>query len=126
MTNNILITSLKYVGKDLIGDFLYWPIWWYSKGLLNTIKLSLHSIKNQQEALGVNIWIKNIFTPMYGQYDWEGRLISFIIRLIQIIFRAILLVIWTILSLIPIVIWIVLPAIVIIQIYLNLLDLLTT
>lgn len=123
MTNNVLITSLKYVAKDLVGDFLYWPVWWYTKGLLNAIKLSLASIKNQQEALGVSIWIKNIFTPMYGQYDWEGRLISFVIRLIQIISRAILLVIWTILSLIPIILWIVLPVIVIIQIYFNFIDL---
>lgn len=125
MTNNILISSLKYVAKDLIGDVLYWPFWWYSKGLLNTIKFSFRSIKNQQEALGVNIWIRNLFTPMYGQYDWEGRLISFAIRFIQIIFRAILLVIWTILSLIPVVIWLVLPGVVIIQIYLNLADLIT-
>lgn len=125
MTTNVLITSLKYVAKDLIGDFLYWPFWWYSKGLLNTIKFSLSSIKNQQEALGVNIWIKNIFTPMYGQYDWEGRLISFIIRLLQIIFRSILLVIWIILSLIPIIIWVASPVIVITQIYYNLIDLVT-
>lgn len=124
MTNNILITSLKYVAKDLIGDFLYWPVWWYSKGLLNTIQLSLRSIKNQQETLGVSIWIKNLFTPMYGQYDWEGRLISFVIRFIQIIFRIILLIVWIILSIIPIVIWITIPAIVIIQIYLNFVNLL--
>lgn len=125
MTTNVLITSLKYVAKDLIGDFLYWPFWWYSKGLLNTIKFSFQSIKNQQEALGVNIWIKNIFTPMYGQYDWEGRLISFIIRLLQIIFRTFLLIIWMILSLIPIIIWVILPVIIIVQINLNFIDLVT-
>ena len=53
---------------------------------------------------------------MYGQYDWEGRLISFIIRLLQIIFRTFLLIIWTILSLIPIIIWVALPVVIIIQI----------
>lgn len=125
MTNNILITSLKYITKDLIGDFLYWPIWWYSTGLLNTIKLSINSIRNQQETLGVNIWIKNLFTPMYGQYDWEGRLISFVIRFVQIIFRALLLIIWIVLSLIPIILWLALPVIIIMQVYANFIDLLT-
>lgn len=117
MTSNIFYTSLKYVIKDLIGDFLYWPIWWYTKGLLNTMLYSFRSIRNQQEALGVDIWIKNIFTPMYGQRDWEGRLISFIIRILQIIFRSILLLIWAVLMILPIVIWTMLPLIIIFQIY---------
>lgn len=124
MTNNILISSLKYVAKDLVGDFLYWPVWWYSKGLLNTVLFSYRSIRSQQEALGVSIWIKNLLTPMYGQTDWEGRLISFFIRLVQIIVRGILLIVWSVLAVIPIVIWVLLPLLIFVQIYLNFIDLL--
>lgn len=77
MTNNIFATSIKYVIVDLIGDFLYWPIWWYTKGLYQTIFYSLNQIIHLEEMLGLRIWVKNLFTPMFGQYDMAGRLISF-------------------------------------------------
>ena len=119
MIKNLAFKSLKFVAKDLIGDFLYWPIWWYTKGLLNTLFFSWRSIANQQAVLGLAIWIKNIFTPMYGQYDWEGRIISFVMRLVQIMFRSVLLAIWTILALLPIVIWVLIPLVIVYQVYLN-------
>ena len=125
MTNNLFYSSLKFVLKDLIGDFLYWPIWWYSKGLINTVLFSLRSIRSWEEVLGVTIWAKNLFTPMYGQYDIEGRLISFFIRLIQLIVRSIILVILSILSLLPIVLWVVLPIVVFYYLYLNIVDFIT-
>src|SRR3989344_5905445 len=123
MTNNILVGSLKFVAKDLVGDFFYWPVWWYTKGLKNTVIFSFSSIKNWEEILGVSIWGKNLFTPMFGQYDFEGRIISFFIRLIQLFFRSIILLILALFSLIPILIWLALPLVVIWQIYLNVIDL---
>ncbi len=41
-----------------------------------------------QEFLGLDIWIKNLFKPMYGQRDIAGKIISFFMRLFQIIFRS--------------------------------------
>jgi len=115
MNNNLFYPALKYIALDLIGDILYWPVWWYSKGLIKTGLFCLEKIKDQEERLGVSIWIKNIFTPMFGQYDIEGRLISFFIRIFQIIARLILLLIWTILMLAVFIIWIVLPIFIIYQ-----------
>lgn len=119
MTNNIVATSIKYVIVDLIGDFLYWPIWWYSKGLYQTIFYSLNQIIHLEEMLGLRIWVKNLFTPMFGQYDIEGRLISFFMRLVQIIFRTIALVVGSLLWLLPIGLWIISPLIVVYQIVNN-------
>lgn len=123
MSKDILANSLKYVAFNLIGDLLYWPIWWYTKGLYKTGVFCLGQIKEQAEVLGVGIWLKNIFTPMYGQYDWEGRLISFFVRLAQSIVRLILLLTWIIMIFSVFLAWIVFPLLVIFQIIVNFLSL---
>ena len=120
MINNLAGSAVKYIIVDLIGDILYWPIWWYSKGLLKTTKACFNAVVNQERSLGLTIWMKNIFTPMFGQYDIEGRIISFFARLVQIIVRGIVLIIWTILVFIFYIIWFILPIFVIYQIYYNL------
>ena len=66
-------------------------------------------LRNQEQSLGFFIWLKNIFTPMYGQRDWSGRLISFFIRLVQIIFRGLVLIVWIFLLLALIIIWLIGP-----------------
>lgn len=120
MSQNIAYTSIKFLVIDLIGDFLFWPIWWYTKGLVKTGLFCIKEIKDQQERLGLSIWIKNIFTPMFGQYDMEGRIISFFARLIQIMARTIILGIWSIFMLILFLLWITLPVIIMYQLYENL------
>jgi hypothetical protein len=42
---NLLVNSLKYVAVDLVGSVLYWPIWWYTKGLIMVLKFLANSIK---------------------------------------------------------------------------------
>ena len=81
-----------YFGKILarvIWDFLYFPIWWYSAGLLKTLRGVGNFYREQEASLNFLVWFKNIFVPMYGQYDMAGRLVSFFIRLVQIIYRGI-------------------------------------
>ncbi len=53
---------------------------------------------------------------MYAQYDWQGTLISFFVRLVQIIFRSIFMLFWLILSLAVIIFWIILPPLVVYEI----------
>ncbi len=125
MTNNLATSSIKYIIVDLIGDILYWPIWWFTKGLVKTARLALGSVTSQEKQLGLTIWVKNIFTPMFGQYDIEGRIISFFARLIQIIVRSIILFIWTIIVVLLFILWLILPVIVAYEIYYNLVGLLT-
>jgi len=103
---------LTYSGKiifRIIGDIFYFPIWWYSVGFIRTLKGVWQFLIGQEQSLGFFIWLKNIFVPMYGQRDWGGRLISFFIRLVQIIFRGLALIIWIALSLIFIAVWLLGP-----------------
>lgn len=103
---------LTYGGKiitQILGDIIFFPIWWYSLGVFRFIKGVFRFLSNQEKSLGFSIWAKNIFVPMYGQHDWTGRLISFIVRLVQVVFRGALLLVLLALSLVLIIIWLILP-----------------
>jgi hypothetical protein len=106
--HNFLTYSGKIILK-ILGDILYFPIWWYSVGFARLLKNVWNFLSNQERSLGFLIWLKNIFVPMYGQRDWAGRLISFLVRLVQIFFRGIALLIWVALALIYIFIWLLGP-----------------
>jgi hypothetical protein len=67
--------------------------------------------------LALFVWIKNIFTPMYGQYDWQGRLISLFMRIVQIIFRGFVMLICVGIAVALLIIWIILPPFVVWQIF---------
>lgn len=97
-------------------DVLYFPVWWYSRGLINLILSLKNFLVDKQKALALSVWIKNIFKPMYAQYDWQGMLISFFIRLTQIIFRSVFMVFWLILALAVIIFWLLLPVLVVYEI----------
>ena len=64
-------------------------------------------------SLGLPLWIKNLFTPMFQQYDVMGRLISFFMRLVQIIGRIIAFLILDFLYSLLFLAWIVAPIVLI-------------
>lgn len=117
---SIASKSVKFVCRDLIFDLLSWPIWWYSVGLKKALARMSDTIAQGNAELGVTIWIKNLFKPMFGQYDWQGRLISFFVRLVQIIGRTILLCFWIIFSFVIFLFWLLLPIFLFIQVLFNL------
>lgn len=111
--------SAKYIFLDIIGDIFYFPVWWYAKGAKKAFLFCWEGIKDVEEYLALSIWIKNIFTPMYAQYDWQGRIISFFMRLIQIIIRSAFLSFWMVVYLILFFAWLLLPVFAAWRIYIN-------
>ena len=103
---------LTYIGKiivQILGEILYFPVWWYTVGFARLAKNSWRFWRSREQALGFMIWLKNIFVPMYGQHDFASRVISFVMRLIQIIFRGLILLIWFLLALLSLIIWLAFP-----------------
>ncbi|OGY46432.1 MAG: hypothetical protein A2744_03190 [Candidatus Buchananbacteria bacterium RIFCSPHIGHO2_01_FULL_44_11] len=117
--DNIATSTLKFILVDLIGDVLYWPLWWYSKGLAQAGRFCIQSFQEESERLAIHVWLKNIFTPMFGQYDWEGRIISFFMRLIQLIVRSILLLLWALFLSVLVLTWTLLPVYISYQVFDN-------
>ena len=103
---------LTYTGKiilQIMGEILYFPVWWYSVGFIRAVKSVFRFWRAREESLGFSVWLKNIFVPMYGQRDIVSRIISFVMRLIQVIFRGLILLFWLGVILIALVVWLAFP-----------------
>jgi len=120
LKNNFIFYSLELL-TELVWDILYFPLWWYGRGLVNLIKVIKNFLIDKQKSLALLVWVKNIFRPMYAQYDLAGILISFFMRLVQIIFRSMVMLFWFIFSLVAILFWILFPLLVIYEIIFQLL-----
>ncbi|MCK4554777.1 hypothetical protein KAU19_07550 [Candidatus Parcubacteria bacterium] len=119
-SNNFAIYGTKILA-ELVRDIIYFPLWWYAKGLLQLLKGLQQFLINREKSLALLVWIKNIHRPMYAQYDWQGMLISFFMRLIQIIVRGIAMLIWLVIAVLAFCFWIAWPVIVIYEIIFQLL-----
>jgi len=99
----------KYLAKDLIAEILYFPLWWYSRGVFRILNIIKEQSQDMIRALGLKIWLKSIFKPMFGDYTKEGRIISFFMRIIILIFRLMAFAVWMIVLSILLLIWLSLP-----------------
>lgn len=79
----------KFILSETVGSVLHFPLWWYSDGLNLLIKWMLRELAYRWKAYSFVIWMQNMFVPMYGQYDWSGRMVSFIMRFLVLVGRAI-------------------------------------
>ncbi|MDP3043491.1 MAG: hypothetical protein Q8N21_03740 [bacterium] len=115
LTNNFAVYGVKILA-ELARDIVFFPLWWYSKGLVQLLLKLKVFLKNREKSLALLVWIKNIHKPMYGQYDWQGMLISFFMRLFQIIVRGIAMLFWLVVAFVFFWIWVLLPLFVIYEI----------
>lgn len=120
MAQKVTSGLIKDILLDMLREILYFPIWWYTHGLAMAAAFSWRQIKNMEIRLGVKVWVVNIFTPMFGQRDVAGVLISFFMRVFQIIVRSIALLFWCLLMIFVFLLWIALPLIVLLGIIFNL------
>jgi hypothetical protein len=119
MTNNLGFYALK-IFTDLAKDIFFFPLWWYSYGLVELIIKQKEFIKDKEKKLALIVWIKNIFIPMYGQYDLMGHIISFLVRFFQIIIRSFFMLFWLLFCLFVLLAWLILPFLVLYEIFFQL------
>jgi hypothetical protein len=99
----------KAVFGDVLGGILNAPVFWYTRGAFDAFKYCARLIVRRWKSLALGVWIVNIFVPMYGQHDIAGSLISFFMRVIQIIVRGAVMIVWTILVAVMFVAYLLLP-----------------
>ncbi len=112
MTQNIVIQAIKSLVIDIIGEILYFPLWWYGQGLKQTALYVFRSVKNSNRDLALGLMLKSLFKPMFGQYDRTGRLISFFMRFILTFSRLVIFLLITIFYIVVIIFWLLLPVVV--------------
>lgn len=108
-----ILLILPRLLTEAVLDVAYFPLWWYSRGTGHAAKYCCHLLKNGNQSLAPGLWLKNIFVPMYGQYDLEGQIISFFMRLFQVIIRTLALLIWLVFCLILFFLWLVFPLLIV-------------
>lgn len=106
--NNQFLYSFKILW-DILKSVLFFPFWWFTRGLFLIIEKEIGFLINQQKSLALMVWIKNIHKPMYGQTDWQGRFISFFMRLFQVIVRGLIMIVWIFFTFTLVGAWILLP-----------------
>ena len=109
MARSLTYRATTYVLRDLIGDVLYFPIWWYSAG----IRLAWRRFERQWfslfDRLGLKYLLLNMGRPMYGDYTRSGKIISFFFRLLLVGWSFILMAIWSVAVLAVFAIWLAAP-----------------
>lgn len=98
---------MKYFFVDFIGGIVMFPVWWYTRGLKIAAGRAFHSVEDASQWLGLGVWVKNLFVPMYGETSWQGKLISFFVRLFMIIVRGLGVVAWTIVAFVGLIVYVV-------------------
>lgn len=116
MIQNNFTLYFFQICTELITDVLVFPVWWYTRGFWQWGKALLKFVRDREKGVMLLVWVKNIFRPMYGQTDWQGKLISFAVRLVQIVFRGFLMSCWIMLALLLFLAWPILPLFVIYEI----------
>lgn len=106
LSQNIGFLTLKFIALDVVGDIVYWPVWWYTRGLKKLILYIYNEVAYFENRIGLHMWLKNLFKPMYGQYDWQGRLISFFMRFCVLIYKLVKFIIWIFILFIILFIWV--------------------
>jgi hypothetical protein len=104
--------AFQRVMFEVILDFIYFPIWWYTFGMVRAVKWCWSVLEDGNDLLAPGIWIVNLFVPMFGQYDWQGRIISFFMRLVQIAFRGVALFGWVIVCILLFIGYLLLPPVI--------------
>jgi hypothetical protein len=87
----------QYFADGLFSMF-YFPIWWYTKGLLLISNRLLASLSYYAKSTALSVWVKNLFVPMFGQRDWQSRIISFVMRVVMILLKLIGIALWSIVT----------------------------
>jgi len=106
------ILIIQRIFFEAVLDFFYFPLWWYSGGLVQALKWCFNLFLSGNDSLLPFVWLKNLFVPMYGQYDWQGRIISFLMRFVQFVFRSLALSVWVMICFLFFCVWLLIPVVV--------------
>lgn len=94
---------------EFILDIIFFPLWWYTGGIAYAIGRAKNLLSAGNENLAPGMWLKNLFVPMFGQHDFQGRMVSVIMRFLNFVFRSIFLLLWTLVVFALLLIWVLAP-----------------
>lgn len=112
--------TLRFLFTDFVAEILEFPVWWYTIGVRNVVRLIIRSIVSVADALNLKILFRFLLTPMFGLRDWVSRIISFGVRIVHFCILLTLSIAWTLLLLLLLVFWLILPVVVVYSFFFHL------
>ena len=88
-------------------------IWWYTGGLLALLRKVREHIRSFAHSWNLNVLTRYLFVPMYGYNDWASRMISFCVRVVQLIVVSIATFLYIAFEFVLIVAWVLVPVVVV-------------
>lgn len=107
------VIILQRLFLEAVADVFYFPVWWYTGGVKHAARWCFELFRNGNKMLAPGLWLKNIFVPMFGQFDWQGRLISIFMRFVNVVGRSIALGVWLVVCVGLFGLWVVFPVLVV-------------
>ncbi len=126
MPQSNAVLAIKYLAVDVVGSVLYFPLWWYTAGALRAAKFCAGTVRDKAVSFGIAVWLKNLFTPMYGLRDIQGRIISFFMRLLIVAWYSVILLVLSAVMFVLFLAWLALPAFIAWQLFTQLTGVLTS
>lgn len=109
MAQSISVRASTFIVRELVGEILYFPVWWYTAGTKEIWTALVRQWLGLSERLGLRLLLQSMGKPMYGDYTRTGRIISFFFRIFLVAIRFVLVAGWTLISILLFVIWLVAP-----------------
>lgn len=108
-----LAQTIRFLISDFILELFEFPLWWYTVGLRNVLRLIFQSIRRVGVSLSLPILFRFLLTPMFGLRDWVSRIISFGVRIVHFFILFFISICWTLVLVVFLFLWLVLPVVVI-------------
>jgi len=112
------VLIFQRLALDTLLHILYFPVWWYTAGARRVIVGLWHLLQDANAMFAPGLWLRNIFVPMFGQTDWQGRITSVFIRFLNVIFRTVILMIWSWVLVVLFFAWVAFPLFVLFMLFL--------
>ena len=114
------VLVLQRMLLELVLDIIYFPVWWYTGGVKHAGMFCYGLLQDANYFLAPGLWLKNMFVPMFGQTDLQGRLMSIFMRFANFIGRSIGFLIWFFVVIFIFILWLVFPIFVIYMLIISL------
>ena len=101
--------TIRFVLIDFALNVVYFPVWWYTTGLLKVVQLINREAGGLIRSLNLRTLARFLFKPMFGQNDIVGRIISFYVRSVHFTVLTVYTVVYTIVMSLLLVVWILIP-----------------
>lgn len=111
MADALTTNAARFILREIVGDILLFPVWWYGKGVQRVGR----AVWNRQVAFtnrsrwSPKVWFQNLFVPMYGDYSRSGRAISFFVRLVVALALSVVFIVYTVVHVLSLLLYLLLP-----------------